>query len=109
MYTKFPIPTKFMFFKLPGESGHAYKFSSVLEKIGIEWDVSIQNGTYVDVISDPVEIKDSPYGDITVVKIRADVATDYHTIIKEFWVPVDCIIDMVQEKANKAVESILKG
>ena len=92
MYTKFPIYTKFVFFKLPGEKGDLYKFSSDLEKIGSEWDVEIQNGTYVDVISDPVKIARPSYGTMTVVKIRADIATDYHTIIKEFWVPVDCIM-----------------
>jgi hypothetical protein len=98
MYVKFPIHTNFMFFKMPGEKGEPFNFSSDIEKIGFEWDVSICNGTYVDLISDPVKIEHSKYGTISVVKIKADVATDYHTVIKEFWVPTDCIIDVRHEK-----------
>jgi hypothetical protein len=92
MYKKIVIPTEYMFFHPAGKKGDAYRFSSDLEKIGVEWDRSIQNGTYVEVISDPVEITTRPYGIITVVKIKADVATDYHTIIQELYVPVGCII-----------------
>jgi len=94
MCMKFPIHTEFMFFKLPGENGDLFRFSSDLEKVGSEWDVQIRNGTYIDVISDPIEIERQPYGALTLVKIKADVATDFHTVIKEFWVPTDCIVDM---------------
>lgn len=101
MYQKFPMFTKYMFFKRPGEVGDSYNFSTDLEKIGIDWDVSIQNGTYVDIISEPLEITREKYGTIWVVKIKADVATDYHTIIKEFWVPTSCVFEVVKtEKAN---------
>lgn len=96
---KFPLFTKFMFFHPDGEMGKSFNFSSDLEKIGSEWDVAIQNGTYCDVISDPVKIERPKYGIISVVKIKADIATDYHTIIKEFWVPVTCIIEV--QKENK--------
>ncbi len=83
-----------MFFKLPGEKGDLYRFSSDLEKIGIEWDAQIQNGTYIEIVSEPIEITRFKYGGtLSVVKIKADVSTDYHTIIKEFWVPINCIIE----------------
>jgi hypothetical protein len=93
-YMKFPIFTDFMFNHPDGVEGKSYNFSSDLEKIGREWDVSIQNGTGVDIISDPVTIDHSKYGIISLVKVKADVATDYHTIIKEFWVPINCIIGL---------------
>ncbi len=100
---KFPLFTKFMFFKLPGEKGDLYKFSSDLEKIGLNFDVQIQNGTYVDVISEPMEISRPKYGGtISVIKIRADVAIDYHTVIKEFWVPINCIMKV---EGNEATSS----
>lgn len=95
MYFKYPIVTNFMFFNPLGEKGHVYNYSSDLEKIGMEWDVAIANGTYIDVISEPFEIDRPKYGGlISVIKIKADVATDYHTIIKEFWVPTTCVIDL---------------
>ena len=82
-----------MFFHPDGYEGKSFRFSTDLEKVGVEWDVAIQHGTYVDVISEPIEIHRPKYGAISVIRIRADVATDYHTIIKEFWVPVNCIIE----------------
>ena len=82
-----------MFFHPDGYEGKSFRFSTDLEKVGVEWDVAIQQGTYVDVISEPIEIHRPKYGAISVIRIRADVATDYHTIIKEFWVPVNCIIE----------------
>ena len=94
MFYKFPLYTKFRFFRQGAELGQAFSFSSDLEKIGLEWDISIKNGTYVDVISEPLQINRKLYGTISVVKIRADVAQDYHTIIKEFWVPVHSIIKL---------------
>lgn len=100
LYVKFPIYTKHMFFNPAGKMGEAFRFSSDLEKIGSEWDVAIANGTYVQIISDPVEITRPKYGTFSVVRIKADVATDYHTIIKELWVPVICIVDL----ENNAVE-----
>jgi len=94
MFYKIPQPTKFMFFKFPGSKGDLYQFSSDLEKIGIQWDVQIQNGTYVEIVSEPMEINRFKYGGtFSVVKIKADVSTDYHTVIKEFWVPINCIIE----------------
>lgn len=100
MYVKFPITTKHMFFRLPGKKGDSFGFSTELDKIGVEWDVSIRNGTYVEVISDPIEIEKQPYGKMSVIKIRADVATDYHTIIKEFYVPTICIVEVKDNAIN---------
>ena len=100
LYVKFPIPTKHMFFRLPGKKGDAFGFSTELEKIGVELDVSIRNGTYVEVISEPIEIEREKYGKISVVKVRADVATDYHTIIKEFYVPAACIVEVENNVIN---------
>lgn len=100
---KFPLFTKFMFFHPDGLKDKSYNFSSDFEKIGLEWDVSIRNGTWVDVISDPVEISHPKYGIISLVKIKADVATDYHTIIKEFWVPVNCIIETSKDERQISV------
>lgn len=48
---------KEMLFQPPlSTKGHMFSFSSTLEKIGHEWDVELQSGTYVLVISEPVEI-----------------------------------------------------
>jgi hypothetical protein len=83
-----------MFFHPDGETGKSFNFSTDLKKVGSEWDVSIRNGTaIIDVVSDPVTISHTKYGLLSLVKIKADVATDYHTIIKEFWVPTTCIIE----------------
>ena len=92
MYKKFTINTGFIFFHPNGAEGESFRFSSELDKVGIEWDVSIKNGTYVEIISDPIEINRKPYGALSLTKIRADIATDYHTIIKEFWIPSSCIV-----------------
>jgi len=89
-----------MFFKQPGEKGDSFNFSTDINKVGSEWDVSIQNGTYVDIISDPVTIDNYKYGIISLIKVKADIATDYHTIIKEFWIPVDCVIKTSSLKQN---------
>jgi hypothetical protein len=93
LYNKFPIYTKFMFFHPDGDVGKSFNFSTDLNKVGLEWDVAIRNGTGVDVVSEPVTINHTKYGTINLVKIKADIATDYHTIIKEFWVPTSCIIE----------------
>lgn len=102
LYQKMIIPTKFIFFHPDGETGKPFRFSSDLEKVGKEWDVSIKNGTYVDVISGPVEISSPKYGILTLVKVKADVATDYHTIIKEFWVPTSCIISAEDNETSSS-------
>jgi hypothetical protein len=100
-FVKFPICTKFMFFNIMGEKDESFKFSSDLEKIGTEWDVEIRNGTFVEPISEPTEIDRPKYGGmISVIKIRADVATDYHTIIKEFWIPTITLIN-IEQKPNE--------
>ncbi len=90
-YIKFPIHTKYIFFNTLGDETKQFNYSTDLEKVGIIWDVSIKNGTGVSVVSEPVTIDTTKYGLITLVKVRADVATDYHTIIKELWVPTNCI------------------
>jgi hypothetical protein len=85
-----------IFFNSLGERGDLYKFSSLLKNIGIEFDVEFQNESYVEVISDPVEIDHPKYGLLSVTKVRADVALDYHTIMKEFWVPTICLLEESQ-------------
>jgi hypothetical protein len=87
---------KEMLFQPPlSTKGDLFAFSSSLEKIGYEWDVELQSGTYVLVISEPVEINREKYGGIiSVTKIQANVATDYHTIIKEFWVPTISLVEI---------------
>ena len=92
------LMSKFIFFKLPGEKGDAYRFSTDLEKIGLQWDVTIQNGTYVEVISEPLEITRPSYGTISVLKIRANIMPDYHTVIKEFWVPAYCVLEIEENE-----------
>lgn len=105
MYHKFPMYTKHMFFNPTAEIGHMFKFSSDLEKIGIEWDVAVENGTYVEVISDPIEITRPKYGTMTVVKIKADIATDYHTIVREFWVPTMCVYKVEKNETSGIEQS----
>ena len=98
-YVKFRVPSKFIFFVSSGKPDEMFKFSTDLEKIGMEWDVGIKNGTYVEPISEPVQIDRPKYGGIiTVIKIKADVATDYHTIIKEFWIPTSTLVSIEDEK-----------
>lgn len=101
-YQKIIVPTKFMFFHPDGDVGDSFQFSSDLDKIGVEWDVRIANGTYIDVISGPLEIDRPKYGRFTVIKIRADVADDYHTIIKEFWVPLGCIVKVGEDEVTSS-------
>lgn len=91
-YVKFTTATEHLFFHPKIPIGKEFKFSSDLEKIGLEWDVSLANGTYVELISDPIEITKEPYGVLNLIKVKADVSTDYHTIIREFYVPVDFIV-----------------
>lgn len=86
-YPKIPLHTNYRFINSSKELGYLFKFSSDLEKIGIEWDVYIPNGVYIEVISEPIEINRPQYGTLSVRKVRADVATDYHTITKVFWLP----------------------
>lgn len=98
-YHKFPLFNKYVFFNPSEKKGHMFRFSSDIEKIGLEWDVSLANGSYVDVISDPIQINRAPYGDMSIVKIKADVAADYHTVVKEFWVPTMCIYKVEEDEA----------
>ena len=101
MYQKFPIPTEFMFYHPDGGS---FTFSSDLEKIGIENDVAIRSGTYIEVISEPVTINRPKYGgDITVVQVQADIATDYHTIVRKFWLPTSLVVKL-EENATTSSE-----
>ena len=94
MYIKFPRLTNFIFFNPTNEMGHVFSFSTDLEKIGSDWDVRIENGIYIEPISDPFEIYRQKYGTISVTKVKADVADDYHTVIKEFWIPTDCVVEL---------------
>jgi len=89
LYIKFPTIKKFIFINPSAKKGILYGFSSILDKIGIENDVSVPNGSYVDVLSDPIEINCNKYGKLFVSKVKADVSIDYHTVIKEFWIPTE--------------------
>jgi hypothetical protein len=100
LYYKFPITTKWIFSHPDAKKDQLFKFSTDLNKVGVEWDVSIKNGTVVDVISDPVTIDSDKYGTVELIKVKADVATDYHTIIKEFWVPVNCVVESKKQWEN---------
>lgn len=97
--------TNYMFYNPTAEVGHVFKFSSDIEKIGIEWDVAVKNGTLVDIISDPIEITRPQYGTFTVVKIKADVAIDYHTIVREFWVPTMCVYKVEKNETSGVEQS----
>jgi hypothetical protein len=92
---------RYKFFNSSGEEGHLYSFSTDLEKIGLEWDVQIENGSFIEVISEPILIQRPKYGGIiSVSKIRANVARDYHTIIKDFWIPTNCIVELQSNSSN---------
>lgn len=96
-FVKFRLPTKFIFFNPTGEQNQPFRFSSDLEKVGTEWDVSLRNGSYVEPVSEPVDISRPQYGGIiSVIKVKADVATDFHTIIKEFWIPTIALVPLEQ-------------
>lgn len=88
-YQKIIIPTDVVFLRPTDPIEKSFSFSSSIEKIGIEWDVDIRNGSYVSIISDVISINHPKYGTLSLIKVKADVATDFHTIIKEFWVPTD--------------------
>ena len=81
-----------MFINPEGEKGDIYKFCTELEKIGAEFDVSLANGSFITPISDSIEINHPKYGPMMVTKIKADVATDYRSILKEFWIPSEFIV-----------------
>lgn len=69
------------FFEIKGyEKGREFKFCSELEKIGSQLDVAIINGTYVEVISEPILITTTKYGKINVVKVRKNNN-------EELWIP----------------------
>jgi hypothetical protein len=98
-YFKLQIPTEYIFFNSAGKPDEMFSFSSDLEKIGTEWDVNVKNGTYVEPISDLVQIDRPKYGGIiSVIKVKADVATDYHTITEEFWIPVVLLVSIKDAK-----------
>lgn len=105
LYQKYPMFTKYMFYNPTAEVGHVFKFASDIEKIGIEWDVAVENGTFVEIISDPIEITRPQYGKMTLVKIKADVATDYHTIVREFWVPTMCVYKVEKNETSGVEQS----
>lgn len=94
LYTKYPLFTEFVLFNLVGGIEDAYRYHSDIEKIGIEHaEIVVKNGTYVKKISEPVEIDIPKYGKMSVIKVKADIATDYHTIMAEFWVPTTSVIE----------------
>ena len=103
-YGKFPLMTDHVFFNSAHPKGQLLKFATDLEKIGLEWDVEIRNFSCVNIISDPIDINTPKYGDMTVVKVQGDVATDYHTIIKEFWVPTVCIFKLSENNETSSTQ-----
>ncbi len=83
------------------KEGHVYSFSTDLEKIGLEWDVQLANGSYIELVSEPLYIQRPKYGGmISVTKIRANVSPDFHTIMKEFWIPTESILELESEPSN---------
>ena len=94
--------TRFIFFNSDQEVGYVYSFSTDLEKVGLEWDVRIKNGTYIEVLSEPLEIYRQKYGTISVIKVRADVADDYHTVIKEFWIPANHVMELKEDVSQSS-------
>jgi hypothetical protein len=93
------IGKQVLFFNHSGDDNQRFGYSSTLDKIGHELDVSLKNNTVVLVISEPVVIDVPKYGGmISVTKIRADVSEDYHTIVMEFWVPTITLVEIVDER-----------
>jgi hypothetical protein len=89
---------KALFFNPNGEEDQSFNFSSTLEKVGVEWDCTLKNNSIVIVLSEPVEIDSPKYGNIWLTKIKANMATDFHTIIGEFWVPTITLVDIEDER-----------
>lgn len=88
------IGKQVLFLMQGGAEDEVFGFSSTLDKIGIELDVGLKNNTMVLVLSEPVVIDVAKYGGlISITKIRADVSTDYHTIIMDFWVPTTTLVE----------------
>ena len=69
----------------------AFSFSSDLDQIGTLFDVTVAAGTRVGILSDPITLTHPKYGILNIQMVEADVATDYHTIIKKFWIPIEFI------------------
>jgi hypothetical protein len=65
--------------------GNALNFSSTLDKIGKELDCVINNGTAVEIVSDPFIIDTEKYGKLEVVKVIPIIELDDK---KEIWVPI---------------------
>ena|ERR1700723_3410931 len=102
-YQKFSAFSKFRFIYPGANEGQLFAYSTDLEKIGIQNDVSVPNGAYVNVVSEPILIKRDKYGGtISVIKVQADVAIDYHTVVKEFWVPTQYIIKIGTNAAQNS-------
>lgn len=93
------IGKEVLFFHPAGAEDEVFGYSSTLDKIGHELDVKLRNNTIVMVVSEPVVIDVPKYGGlISVTKIKADVSTDYHTIVVEFWVPTITLVEIVDER-----------
>jgi hypothetical protein len=88
---------KALFSRPDGDDDQMFTFSSTLEKLGEEWDCSLKNNSLVLVISDPVNLVHTKYGRMTLIKIKANMTHDFHTIIGEFWVPTIFLADIEDE------------
>ena len=88
-------------FMMPGLPDDAdFGFASQFEDIGHvdKHDVRLKNATKVLILSEPAIAEHPTLGPLWVTKIRADVSRDYHTIIKEFWVPTNLLIKLDDER-----------
>ena|SRR5271154_4465129 len=88
---------KARFFRSDGEADQMFAFFSTLEKVGVEQDCKLRNDSIVVVISEPVEIESEKYGKISLIKIRANMAPDFHLIMGEFWVPTITLVGIEDE------------
>lgn len=88
---------KARFFNPNGAADEVFSFSSTLEKMGAEWDCSLKNNSIVIIISEPIQIDSPKYGKMWLTKIKANMASDFHLIMGEFWVPTITLVDIEDE------------
>lgn len=91
------INKKALFFRYDGNDDQMFGFTSTLEKVGEEWDCEVKNKSIVIVMSDPVEMIHTKYGKMSLTKIKANMAPDFHIIVGEFWVPTIFLTNIEDE------------
>lgn len=88
---------KALFFRPDQDANQMFNFSSTLEKVGEGWDCQLKNNSIVLVISESIEIIHTKYGKMTLTKIKANMAPDFHIIVGEFWVPTIFLTNIEDE------------